>query len=157
MRFLALYSGKTYLTDYSIYTRLIPIPLSDTPIVQKLINLFNLYKEVRLQKTKKPKHCLHSVKFIYMVYLSLTKTKVIYMHTLSKNDALLVSDIMGLVPTMGRWAIPIEILDADSQKDVCDTVREKIVDIRVGTRDSNLVLMIDDMLSSRMMQPNFFA
>ena len=100
---------------------------------------------------------MHSVKFIYIVYPSLTKTKVIYMHTLTKNDSLLLSDIMGLVPTMGRWAIPIEILDADSQKDVCDTVREKLIDIRVDSSDDNLVLMIDDVLRSRMMQPNFFA
>ena len=75
VRFTALYSDKTHFPDYSIYTRLIPIPLSDTPIVQKLINLFNLYKEGRLQKTKKTQQCLHSVKFVYMVYPSLTKTK----------------------------------------------------------------------------------
>jgi len=100
---------------------------------------------------------LHSVNFIYIVHLSLTKTKVIYMNTLSKNDSLLVSDIMGLVPTMGRWAIPIEILDADSQKDVCGTVRENLIDIRVDSSDHHLILMIDDVLSSRMMQPNFFA
>jgi len=41
-----------------------------------MINLFNLYKEGRLQKTKKTKHYLQKVKFIYMVYPSLTKTKV---------------------------------------------------------------------------------
>jgi|TARA_R110000765_G_scaffold378908_1_gene469879 hypothetical protein len=79
------------------------------------------------------------------------------MNTLSKNDSLLLSDIMGLVPTMGRWAIPIEILDADSQKDVCGTVRERLIDMRVDSRDDNLVLMIDDVLRSRMMQPEFFA
>jgi len=48
LRFSALYSGKTYLTNHFISTRLFPIPLSNTPIVQKMINLFNLYKEVRL-------------------------------------------------------------------------------------------------------------
>jgi hypothetical protein len=37
-RFSALYSDKTHFTNHSIYTRLILIPLSDTPIVQKMIN-----------------------------------------------------------------------------------------------------------------------
>jgi hypothetical protein len=79
------------------------------------------------------------------------------MHTLHKNDSTLIDVIISLVPTMGRWAIPIEILDSSDQKRVCDTVREKLIDMRVDSRDDNLVLMIDDVLRSRMMQPNFFA
>ena len=48
VRIAALYSDKTYFPSFFISTRLFPIPLSDTPIVQKMINLFNLYKEGRL-------------------------------------------------------------------------------------------------------------
>tara|TARA_R110000764_G_scaffold155984_1_gene243895 strand:- start:1445 stop:1684 length:240 start_codon:yes stop_codon:yes gene_type:complete len=79
------------------------------------------------------------------------------MRTLNKDDSTLIDVIISLVPTMGRWAIPIEILDSSDQKRVCDTVREKLIDIRVDSSDDNLVLMIDDVLRSRMMQPNFFA
>ena len=79
------------------------------------------------------------------------------MRTLNKDDSTLIDVIISLVPTMGRWAIPIEILDSRDQKRVCDTVREKLIDIRVDSSDDNLVLMIDDVLRSRMMQPNFFV
>ena len=79
------------------------------------------------------------------------------MKTLTYNDLLIVTDILQSVPTMGRWAFPYEIVDSPNQEGICKMVREKLIDMRVDSSDDNLVFMIDDVLRSRMMQPNFFA
>jgi len=79
------------------------------------------------------------------------------MNTLTINEVMMADDIIENVRELGHRAIPIEIMDMENQKGICDRVRNQLIELRVESKDAQLVTQIDDLLRARMMDPNFYA